>query len=145
MAEDKQVRQAALINLLGSQDISNQAEVVRLMNEMGYGVTQPSISRDFRELGVVKIDGRYALGLAPQARETYSAPSLLRSVESVGENLVVVKTTPGAAGVIAAAIDASDTEGLVGSIAGDDSIFLAVVSSEYHETVCQMVWSKARG
>ncbi len=145
VTEDKQIRQAALINLLNAQELTNQAEVVRVMREMGYEVTQPSISRDFRELGVVKIDGSYSLGLGSRVGENYSSASLVRSVVSVGENLIVVKTNPGAASVVAAALDASDIEGLMGSLAGDDSIFLAVSSSAHHDSVSQFVWSKARG
>ncbi len=144
-AEDKEIRQSALRDLLDSRHLSNQSEVVEVMNEMGYAVTQPSISRDFRELGVVKIEGRYALGVSTSTHVDTLPRSLVKSVESVGENMLVVKTDPGAAGMIAAALDAVVPEGLAGSIAGDDTIFLAIYSADFQESLTHLVWSKARG
>ena len=67
--------------------------------------------------------------------------SLLRSVQTVGEHLVVVRCEPGAASAVARALDSEKVQGMVGTVAGDDTVFLAVVSGEVGNEICERVHS----
>ena len=131
--DDRAKRRKALLNLLESREFSSQEDVVSAMQGAGFDVAQPSISRDFRELGIVKVSGRYLppAKITPEGKsgETWS---LVRSVDSVGANLVVVKTTPGAASVVADTIDRQNIKGIAGTVAGDDTIFVATRSRGVH-------------
>jgi len=129
----KQARQQALMELVRTQPLGSQHEIRSRLSELGYEATQSTISRDLEELGLVRIrdaDGhlRYgqpndtaALGAASRLRTLLS--EFLISVASSG-NLVVLKTTPGAANAVADVLDRAGVDGLLGSIAGDDTILL---------------------
>ena len=125
----KSERQKVLTELLDSQALCNQQEVVEAMNAQGFEVTQPSVSRDFKELGVVKAAGRYRVlqdEVAPKKPLFVCDPlSLIKDVRTAGPHLIVINTEVGAANVVAAAIDRMANDEVVGSIAGDDAIFLA--------------------
>lgn len=132
---DKAERQKELLNVLKAEVVRDQHDAVRIMCERGIEVTQPSISRDFRELGVVKIDGRYvagglALTGAAIRGKSSGLEALVKSIDSVGVNLVVVKTEAGGANIIGAAVDAGNIAGVVGTVAGDDTVFIATRNSQ---------------
>ena len=125
--DERQRRRRALLRLLEENEFSSQEEIVAAMREKGFDVTQPSISRDFRELNVIKISGRYKPGPTDNGSgiENGEPWGLVRKVERVGANLVVVKTGPGAAGVVADAVDKLSISGVAGTVAGDDTLFVA--------------------
>ena len=125
--DERQRRRRALIRLLEENEFSSQEEIVAAMRVKSFDVTQPSISRDFRELGVIKISGRYKPGPTDSGSGMDSAEpwGLVKKVERVGSNLVVVKTGPGAAGVVADAVDKLAVQGVAGTVAGDDTLFVA--------------------
>jgi len=120
-------RHRELLDALREEHLTNQTEVVDAMRKRGFDVTQPSISRDFRELKIVKVGGRYvaAYESEPRANHTTDSKGLIAAVEPIGGHLVIVKTGVGAAGVVAAAIDRLSLEGIAGTVAGDDTIFIA--------------------
>ena len=125
--DERQRRRRALLRLLEENDLSSQEEIVEAMRAKGFDVTQPSISREFRELAVIKISGRYKpgpreLGAPLDSNEPWA---LVKKIERVGSNLVVVKTGPGAAGVVADAVDKLSIAGVAGTVAGDDTLFVA--------------------
>ena len=128
----KRDRQTRLKKLLRNRPLATQDEMVRLLKESGFPATQSSISRDVRELGFVRLNGRYI----PATKLTSSAPEglpdrdneLIISVQAVGANLVIVKTPPGAANAVAIDLDRRGFEDVVGTVAGDDTIFVAVRS-----------------
>ena len=132
----KKKRQQAIIELITKQPVETQEELTSLLNDQGFSTTQATVSRDIRELELTKIplpDGRQAYGLL-SAREKEVAKSYQRilndaivSMETSG-NLLVIKTASGMA--CAAALDDLDLPGLMGSIAGDDTIFCAVREQE---------------
>ena len=107
---EKQRRQATLLRLIEQRTLRSQHEIVRLMRESGFEVTQASISRDARELGLIKFGGRYqstgGLNGAP-ARADDPMNGLLTALDPVGANLIVVRTRIGAASTVAVAIDAA--------------------------------------
>ena len=129
----KRARQQALTELVRTQPLASQHEIQARLSEIGHEATQSTISRDLEELGLVRIrdaDGnlRYgqpndtaALGAASRLRTLLS--EFLISVDASG-NLVVLKTTPGAANAVADVLDRAGVEGLLGTIAGDDTVLL---------------------
>ena len=139
--EDKIERQEVLAEVLQREECSNQHDVVQAMKKRGYAVTQPSISRDFQELGVVKVSGRYVIAdvSANGQLGTNTSSSLVTTIEAVGPHLIVAKTTSGAASVVAAKIDRLDVDGLVGTVAGDDTIFLATKNRRAQQRVRQVL------
>jgi transcriptional regulator of arginine metabolism len=130
----KHARQARVAALISSQAVRSQTELARLLATDGLRVTQATLSRDLEELGATKVRGRdgtlvYAVaeGLAPS--ETVRLPlsrlceELLVSAEANGD-LVVLRTPPGAAQLLASAIDRASLPQVMGTIAGDDTVLL---------------------
>jgi transcriptional regulator of arginine metabolism len=118
-------RQQAILDLIGSTAIGRQDELARLLSERGFSVTQASVSRDLEKLGVAKVHGRYVR--QPTAR--FGAFGLV-SFTPVGDNLIVIKCSSGLASAAAVRIDAAGIPEIAGTIAGDDTIFIAVNNSE---------------
>ena len=121
-------RRNAILRILRGSPVRKQDELVRLLRSEGHEVTQSSISRDLRDLGVLKASGRY-LPPAEEATRTNGdfdmLRSFVRSLATAGTSLTVIKTTVGAAQTVAAAIDRAEWPEVVGTISGDDTIFLA--------------------
>jgi transcriptional regulator of arginine metabolism len=120
-------RRATILRILRGAHVRKQEDIVRLLREAGHDVTQSSVSRDLRELGVLKAGGRY---LAPQEAtrplEDFGAlrPFVL-GVATAGAALTVLRTATGSAQTVAAAIDKAEWPEVVGTISGDDTIFIA--------------------
>lgn len=109
----------AILQLIGEDSIGDQATLRERLHAAGHAVTQPTLSRRLKRLGVRKIRGAYHLAeqsvdLVPDYELTLSAP-----------NLVILKTKPGHAQVIAVLLDAENLPGTAGCVAGDDTIFIA--------------------
>lgn len=121
-------RRNAILRLLRTGGVRRQSDLVSMLKRDGFAVTQSSISRDMRELGVLKSQGRY---LPPgsevsRAQGDFSAVDrFVREVTPAGPSITVVKTTIGAAGSVAVAIDKAEWPEVVGTISGDDTIFIA--------------------
>lgn len=122
-------RHDVIRKLLALHSYSNQREVVRAVRKRGIRVTQASISRDFRELGVVKVSGAYRALKATTATSdesnTKPARRVVLQITAAGINLLVVRTQGGAAGIIAASLDKRNIAGVLGTVAGDDTVFVA--------------------
>ncbi|MCP4589909.1 MAG: arginine repressor [bacterium] len=130
---NKSSRQAALLTLVRRRRVASQEEMVRLLDGKGFSTTQASLSRDVRELGLVRVSGRYVpagqLGVErPGGLLPERDSELIMSVEPIGANLIVVRTPPGAANAVAADLDSKTLPEISGTIAGDDTIFIAVRS-----------------
>jgi transcriptional regulator of arginine metabolism len=121
-------RRNAILRILRGGAVRRQSDLVSLLKRDGFEVTQSSISRDMRELGVLKAQGRY---LPPgdevsRAQGDFNAiERFVREVRPAGPSITVVKTTVGAAGSVAVAIDKGEWPEVVGTISGDDTIFIA--------------------
>ncbi len=131
-AADRSARQAALLKLIEQRQFGTQDELVDALHRKGFEVTQASVSRDIRQLGLVKLQGRY-VSPGPRSDSAGQADGPLESelitgVASAGANLLIVRTRTGAASVVAAKLDEHKLPQIVGSLAGDDTIFLAVRS-----------------
>ncbi len=134
----KGARQEKILEIIEKYDISTQEELIEKLLEAGIFATQTTISRDIRQLNLVKgvsQSGAYKY-IAPKTRKTESdgvmKNAITDSVVSVeaAQNLVVVKTTPGMANAVAVGIDSLDHPHVVGSVAGDDTLLLVMKDSE---------------
>jgi transcriptional regulator of arginine metabolism len=132
MGYSKEHRQRAVAELIRTNPVSSQEELADRLLTMGYTVTQATISRDLDQIGAVKVrrGGRLCYSLPDQVRDS-AAPSLdmilhqwLRTID-VAMNTVVLKTPPGSAHLIGVALDQSQHPQIVGTICGDDTIFVA--------------------
>lgn len=141
--KDKRRRQSALLRLIRQERVSSQAEIVSRLAGMGFAATQASVSRDLRELGLIKVGGRYV----PAGRVVGRAPApadgpvseLITDVAAVGANLVVVRTREGAASAVAVELDHHALPEVAGTLAGDDTIFVAVRSRSAQGRVVAML------
>ncbi|MBG0566278.1 arginine repressor [Actinoplanes aureus] len=126
-------RHARIVELIRSRTVRSQTELADLLAHEGVQVTQATLSRDLEELNAVKVSGAYLIpedGKRP-LRETQQGPArlirllreLLTGVDSSG-NIAVLRTPPGAAQFLASALDRSGLSDVVGTIAGDDTIFV---------------------
>ena len=130
----KTKRHAMILKLIASEDIDTQEELARLLSAQGFTVTQATVSRDIKELRLIKVltgDGHYKYATVEKA-ETDLQERFIRlfskcvvSITSSG-NLIVLKTMAGSAAVAAEAIDSLKWPEIAGSIAGDNTIFVAV-------------------
>lgn len=127
---EKSRRQSAILKLVQKAAVESQMELVDALASQGFEVTQASVSRDTRELGLVKVGGRYILPaeVRPIRPDSPPAARVLTSATAVGANLIVAKTPPGGAPMAASFLDQARRPELVGCVAGDDTIFLAVKS-----------------
>ena len=124
-------RRNAILRLLRGSAVRKQGEIVDLLKGQGFPVTQSSVSRDLRDLGVLKAGGRY---LAPDATQRSlddfgTLRQFVRGVATAGSSLTVLRTTIGAAQSVAIAIDKAEWPEVVGTISGDDTIFIATDSA----------------
>lgn len=139
----KKDRHAKIVELIEKYNLETQEELAEKLRQDGYDVTQATVSRDIRELKLTKVqlgDGRqkYALLKEHQGEMSDKYTRILQEgMSSVGmaQSLLVIKTVPGMAMAVAAALDAMHLKEIVGTIAGDDTIMLAVRSAEEAETV----------
>jgi transcriptional regulator of arginine metabolism len=131
-APSSSARRDALRRILRAQPARRQADLVRELQAQGFEVTQSSVSRDLRELGAARIKDRYVLaedGL-PGPTPVAVLAGFVREVLTAGPNLTVVKTATGAAQSVALAIDRDRWSDVVGTISGDDTIFIASIDGE---------------
>ena len=135
----KSQRQNAILRIISNNDIETQEDLMDLLKEAGYDVTQATISRDIRELKLTKIandHGGQKYSVMHQNNNTDISDKYIRifhdalvSVDTA-QNILVLKTVAGMAMAVAAAVDSMHFEGVVGCIAGDDTIFCAVRTVE---------------
>ena len=132
----KRLRQQQIRDLVSSQAIATQHELAAALRDRGYRATQATISRDVTEMGLVKHSSNGSRGYAlppavPQQPETTGEERLALVLRSLpvdirhAGNLLVVRAVPGSAHPIAAALDRTGWPEVIGSIAGDDTVFVA--------------------
>jgi transcriptional regulator of arginine metabolism len=119
----KTERHKSILDLISQNPVRRQDELAELLRRNGFEVTQASVSRDLDELGVVKVGGRY---VQAAVAETQSNPFGITSIEACGDNLLVLKCAAGLASAAAVKIDADGIEEISGTIAGDDTVFVAI-------------------
>lgn len=121
-------RQKAILAILRGRRVARQSELVRLLKERGIRVTQSSVSRDLRQLGITKLDSGYQQLEQPDPetdRDAELVAEFVRDIRTAGVNLTVVKTVEGAAQRVALYLDRSGWAEIVGTVSGDDTVFVA--------------------
>lgn len=143
----KRKRQEKIIELITRYEVETQEELVELLQKEGYQVTQATVSRDIRELKLSKIPN----GRGQQKYVTFDGEELHLGDKysrvlkegyvsmAPAQNLLVLKTVPGMAMAVAAAIDAMKIEEVVGCIAGDNTVMMAMGSVEDAQTVMEKI------
>lgn len=134
----KSVRHAKILEIIGDYPIETQDELLTRLKAEGYKATQATISRDIKDLRLVKTlfgDGKYryvsATRNSTDMRSNFSGlfSTSVNSVE-LAQNIVVIKTFSGMAQAVCAALDSNNYKAIVGTIAGDDTIFIACRTAE---------------
>ena len=143
----KKNRHEAILSLISRQNIGTQEELMLKLNELGYKVTQATVSRDIRDLKLTKVqteNGRQKYA-ALKATQSELAEKYFRILKdgfvSMGkaQNILVIKTVSGMAMAVAAAIDEMNWHEVVGCIAGDDTIMCAIRTTEETEVVMEKI------
>ncbi|MDD6919682.1 MAG: arginine repressor [Eubacteriales bacterium] len=143
----KNSRQQKLLEIITSNEINKQEDLIRLLNESGFKATQATISRDIKDLQLVKTLSnsgkyRYTMPIKSDADIEERYIKILRetilSVQSA-ENIVLIKTLSGCGNAAAEAIDSIGIDHTLGSIAGDNTILLIVESKEYSNEVTKKI------
>ncbi|MFI5209907.1 MAG: arginine repressor [Gemmatimonadales bacterium] len=143
MSADRRKRQLKILELISTRPVRTQEELAEALSSEGWSVTQSSVSRDITALRLVKVDGAYQRPArsAPDARhpdERRIAEGVL-TVEPAGDALVILHTPPGEANRVAVAIDRLAWGDVVGTLAGDDTIFLAVRNGKAQQKLIRSV------
>ncbi len=143
----KSTRQDAIIRIINSREIETQEELAAELRKLGYQVTQATVSRDIRELRLIKVNserGGYKYA-RPVRRESAASDRLIRIMhDSITEvdsamNMVVVKTLSGSANVAGEAIDTLEWPEVLGTIAGDNTIFIVARNEREAQTVADRI------
>ncbi len=147
MESHREARLEAIARILSQQSISSQATLVELLDQEGYSVTQSSVSRDLRFLGAIRMAKGYALpsqgNLAEQSEHDREIlKSLVQGAQAAGPYLLVLRTSIGGASRVGLVLDRSSLPGVVGTVAGDDTVFVAMSSKkellQFEETLRQL-------
>lgn len=142
----KSNRQAEILRLIETQEIETQEQMLECLRNCGIRATQATISRDIKELNLTKLqsDGisKYVVAQPKQPHHNFSnrLKTIFRECVTsfdVAQNIVVVKTMPGLASAAGAALDGMGLEGLVGSLAGDDTAILIMRNNLMAEELCE--------
>ena len=134
---NKNKRKEKILDIVSKTEVNTQEELIAILRSQGLEVTQATVSRDIKELGLVKVAGKekkYRYARPEDTRSDYSIHmDLMRSVVlscECAQNMVVIKTLAGNGNAIAVIIDNGKTEGIVGTLAGDDTVFAVTKDNE---------------
>ena len=133
-------RRDAILRILRAGLVRKQSDLVRLLKKQGHEATQSSISRDLRDLGVLKASGRYVLPAEELSRANGDFGTLaqfVRELHPAGASITVLRTTIGAAQSVAVAIDKVQWPEVAGTLSGDDTIFIATATLRDQQTLIE--------
>ncbi|MBQ9848161.1 MAG: arginine repressor [Clostridia bacterium] len=142
----KNIRQAKILELIKEHSFDTQEDLQQKLNECGFKVTQATVSRDIRELGIVKAEGedgvyKYRAGKERERGEVNGKfAAILRQAAfkvACANNLIVVKTYTGMGSAAGAAFDAMEAEGVIGTLAGDDTLLIITSDNETAKAVAE--------
>ena len=146
----KSVRQAVIKNIIETQIIETQEELADALRQQRIKVTQATVSRDIKEMMLIKVptgDGRYRYAYPMQNAVIFTEDRMQRLFQDTvihcdySENIVVVKTLPGGANTVASALDHANWPEILGTVAGDDNIFIIVKPKSAAKTVTERLTS----
>jgi transcriptional regulator of arginine metabolism len=142
----KSKRHLKIVNIIKNNDISTQEELVERLRQEGIDITQATVSRDIKKLGLIKVPdgfGGYKYSLPNERKQADIYNWLKRMFQdfvvdmNYSENLIVLKTLPGTAMGLGSAIDNIEWEEVIGSVAGDDTLLLVIKPVERTEALYQ--------
>ena len=142
MTADRRKRHLKILELISTRAIHTQEELAEALAGAGWEVTQPSVSRDIAALRLVKVDGAYRRpprGSSTQDPDERRVAESVLSCASAGDALIVLHTPPGDANRAAVALDRLAWPDIVGTIAGDDTIFLAMKDTAAQRRVLRQI------
>ena len=131
----KRNRQKKILNLIRAKPIGTQEALRAHLERAGVSSTQSSVSRDLEELGIVKHDGKYSL---PHSNGDLTRGLL--ALDTAGDVLIVAKCLPGRASAVAVEIDDAAMSQIVGTLAGEDTIFIAARDQKSQRAVMKRIW-----
>ena len=124
-------RREMILDILTQRPVTRQSEFVERLRAAGIEATQSSVSRDLRELGIAKLGENYGRVQPDVSPASTDLPSgFVRAVRTAGSSLTVIRTATGAAQRVALFLDRSDWPEVVGTISGDDTVFVATRNSQ---------------
>ncbi len=132
----KELRQKKILSLIQARRIGTQEELTAHLERAGVAATQSSVSRDLEELGIVKHNGHYTL----PRRLNGAAERGLLSLDAAGDALIVAKCEPGLASAVAVEIDRAAPPEVVGTLAGEDTVFIAVSERKAQRAAMKKIW-----
>ena len=144
----KTARQNVILQIIAERDIETQSQLIEALAEHGVSSTQATLSRDIKDLQLVKElgdSGKYRYVVSGKSKNTDHELRLKKifresvTAYNTAQNLVVLKTLPGLAPAACSALDTMMIENLVGTIAGDDTAFLAMKDSQSAESFCREI------
>jgi transcriptional regulator of arginine metabolism len=145
MNNGRLTRHHLIVELVQREPVQNQEELRRLLTGRGIRVTQATLSRDLRELGLVKSPAGYQVPGTPEASSPIDNGKLPTAVQEfvigadAAKNLVVLRTPPGGAQPLAIAIDRSRPRGVLGTLAGDDTVLVVTRTDRAAQTLVKNV------
>ncbi len=135
---NKETRQQKILSLIRAKQIGTQEDLAIHLERAGIIATQSSVSRDLLELGIVKRKGQYTL---PQrSRNSAGNAHGLLSLDAAGDSLIVAKCEPGLASAVAVGIDRARLPEIVGTLAGEDTVFVALAERKQRRATIQKIW-----
>jgi transcriptional regulator of arginine metabolism len=149
MGSQKRFRQGQILKLIVAETVASQYELRRLLGHLGVRVTQATLSRDIRDLNLVKTADGYRV-LSSAGEEAAGAAALVRALREflldmrAAQNLLVLKTPPGGASPLAAALDAEHWKEIIGSVAGDNTILIITASRKASAAIQKRIEDKLR-
>jgi len=142
-AEGKAARQTAILEAITQEPVATQNDLVRCLKKRGIAATQVSISRDIAELGLVKAAGVYRPATGEAAHDAeMPLRTFVRSVTPAGPNLTVIRCDTGTAPRVGLVLDGLAQPGLVGTLAGDDTVFVAGDSAAAQKRLIEFIESR---
>ena len=148
MTADRRKRQLKILELISTRPIRTQDELAEVLTAEGWSVTQSSVSRDIAALRLVKVDGAYQrparIVEAPEHPDERRIIDGVLTVETAGDALIVLHTPPGEANRVGVAIDRLAWGDVIGTLAGDDTIFIAVKNAAAQQRVLLALRSLGR-
>lgn len=149
----KSKRQNKILTIISQFEVETQEDLVRRLNESGYKVTQATVSRDIKELHLIKVQSpsgiyKYAVNSKDDKSDNNIRMRIFKDTVKtidVAENLVVIKTLTGSANAAGEVIDSINNDQVLGCIAGDNTIFVAVRTTEGAENLAETLISIKNG
>ncbi len=148
----KYLRHAKIHELINQHEVETQDELVKLLEKEGFSVTQATISRDIKQLRLIKVlssNGSYKYSTIKEQSEIITEKFIKIFKDSLlnidhAENIIVIKTLPGAAQAAGAALDSMNRDEIVGTLAGDDTVFLVVRTRKDIQPLIEFLVSVSR-